>query len=102
MPRLSSPLYAKASVRSPLTLDRFSAKLIHSLLHGPERGERWTMSDFTLPDDVFFEPDLKAYEEPVKFFLYNVNAANHATGCKLDMIARSPTQLKPPNTALDS
>ena len=31
------------------------------------------MSDFTLPDDVFFEPDLKAYEEPVKFFLYNVN-----------------------------
>ena len=45
------------------------------------------MSDFTLPDDVFFEPDLKAYEGPVKFFLYNVNAANHAIGCKLDMIA---------------
>jgi hypothetical protein len=55
-----------------------------------------------MPDDVFFEPDLKAYEEPVKFFLYNVNAANHATGCKLDMIARSPPQPKRPNTALDS
>ena len=64
-----------------------------------ERGIRRSMSDFTLPDDVFFEPDLKAYEEPVKFFLYNVNAANHAIGCKLVMIAISPTQLKQPRGA---
>ena len=57
------------------------------------------MSDFTLPDDVFFEPDLKAYEEPVKFFLYNVNAPGHATRGKLVMIAISPTQLKQPRGA---
>ncbi|WP_368933709.1 hypothetical protein [Brevundimonas naejangsanensis] len=44
-------------------------------------------SDFYFVRQYLLEPDLKAYEEPVKFFLYNVNAANHATGCKLDMIA---------------
>ena len=44
--------------------------------------------DFYFVRRYLLEPDLKAYEGPVKFFLYNVNAANHATGCKLDMIAR--------------
>ena len=45
-------------------------------------------SDFYFVRQYLLEPDLKAYEEPVKFFLYNVNAADHATGCKLDMIAK--------------
>ena len=37
MPRPSSPLYAKASVRSPSTLDRFSAKLMHGCSRRLER-----------------------------------------------------------------
>ena len=53
-----------------------------------ERGIRRTYTWFYLPDDVFFEPVLKAYEGPDKFFLHNVNAASRATGCKLVMIAR--------------
>ena len=47
-----------------------------------ERGIRRTYTWFYLPDDVFFEPVLKAYEGPDKFFLHNVNAANLAIGCK--------------------
>ena len=47
-----------------------------------ERGIRRTYTWFYLPDDVFFEPVLKAYEGPDKFFLHNVNAASLATGCK--------------------
>lgn len=38
-----------------------------------ERGIRRTYTWFYLPDDVFFEPVLKAYEGPDKFFLHNVN-----------------------------
>ena len=49
-----------------------------------------------MPDDVFFEPDLKAYEGPVKFFLHNVNAPGEAARRKLVLIAMPPTQLKPP------
>ena len=52
-----------------------------------ERGIRRTYTWFYLPDDVFFEPVLKAYEGPDKFFLHNVNAANLAIGCKLVLIA---------------
>ena len=48
-----------------------------------ERGTAETYTWFYLPDDVFFEPVLKAYEGPDKFFLHNVNAANRAIGCKL-------------------
>jgi len=53
-----------------------------------ERGIRRTYACFYFVRQYLLEPDLKAYEEPVKFFLYNVNAADHATGCKLDMIAK--------------
>ena len=65
-----------------------------------ERGIRRTYTWFYLPDDVFFEPVLKAYEGPDKFFLHNVNAADHATGCKLDMIAScSSIELEAPGGA---
>ena len=40
-----------------------------------ERGIRRTYTWFYLPDDVFFEPVLKAYEGPDKFFLHNVNCS---------------------------
>ncbi len=35
-------------------------------------------SDFYFARRYLLEPDLKAYEEPVKFFLYNVNAPGEA------------------------
>ena len=56
--------------------------------------------DFYFVRQYLLEPDLKAYEEPVKFFLYNVNAADHAIGCKLDMIAScSSIELEAPGGA---
>ena len=56
---------------------------MHRFLRGMERGIRRTYTWFYLPDDVFFEPVLKAYEGPDKFFLHNVNATDLAIGCKL-------------------
>ena len=52
-----------------------------------ERGIRRTYTWFYLPDDVFFEPVLKAYEGPDKFFLHNVNATDPKIRCKLVLIA---------------
>jgi len=52
-----------------------------------ERGIRRTCTWFYLPDDVFFEPVLKAYEGPDKFFLHNVNATDPKISCKLVLIA---------------
>jgi hypothetical protein len=49
-----------------------------------ERGIRRTYTWFYLPDDVFFEPVLKAYEGPDKFFLHNVNADDPKISCKLE------------------
>ena len=47
-----------------------------------ERGIRRTYTWFYLPDDDFFEPVLKAYEGPDKFFLHNVNATDPKISCK--------------------
>lgn len=55
-----------------------------------ERGIRRTYTWFYLPDDVFFEPVLKAYEGPDKFFLHNVNADDPKISCKLVLITRVP------------
>ena len=70
-----------------------------------ERGIRRTYTWFYLPDDVFFEPVLKAYEGPDKFFLHNVNATDPKISCKLVLIAMcssSPQGGSPKGSALKS
>ncbi len=45
-------------------------------------------SDFYFARRYLLEPDLKAYEEPVKFFLYNVNCSQSCDWMQTCLIAR--------------
>ena len=77
--RLSTPRHPSEA------LQRLIVSQQNPCMADPPPGKRWGAGPrlVLLARRCLLEPDLKAYEGPVKFFLHNVNAASPRAGRKL-------------------